>query len=195
MHLRFFDFFGFIVSQFSFRRQGKRKNLKKINLKNSGEKSVEAGNSKAKTLFDFTEKAAHCQKPNFLNGVESIFMFQRDHTQNCQYFWGEGGETSAKQRFLTQLFSAKSRAEISPDGENRVGRRSEQATDFFKEKIGAATTAKPRRGWGPRKSLLFWGEGGETSAKQTFLAQLFLAKSKAEISPDGENRVGRRPEQ
>ena len=82
--------------------------------------------------------------------------------QKCLLFWGEGGETSAKQTFLTQLFSAKSRAEISPDGENRVGRRSEQATDFFKEKIGAATTAKPRRGWGPRKSLLFWGEGGMT---------------------------------
>ena len=162
MHLRFFDFFGFIVSQFSFRLQRKRKNLKKINLKNSGEKSVEAGNSKAKMLFSFMQKAAHCQKPNFLNGVESIFMFQRDHTQNFQHFWGEGGETSAKQTFLTQLLSAKSRAEISPDGENRVGRRSEQATDFFKEKIGAATTAKPRRGWGPRKSLLFWGEGGMT---------------------------------
>lgn len=126
MHLRFFGFFGFIVSQFSFRLQRKRKNLKKINLKNSGEKSVEAGNSKAKMLFSFMQKAAHCQKPNFLNGVESIFMFQRDHTQNRQYFWGEGGETSAKQRFLTQLFLAKSRAEISPDGENRVGRRSEQ---------------------------------------------------------------------
>ena len=122
-------------------------------------------------------------------------MFQRDHTQNCLHFWGEGGETSAKQRFLTQLFSAKSRAEISPDGENRVGRRSEQATDFFKEKIGAVTTAKLRRGWGPRKSLLFWGEGGETSAKQRFLIQLFSAKSRAEISPDGENRVGRRSEQ
>ena len=179
-------------------------------------------------------------------------MFQRDHTQNFQHFWGEGGETSAKQTFLTQLLSAKSRAEISPDGENRVGQRSEQATDFFKEKIRAATTAKPRRGgapekacffgekeakrpqsrrfspnsfWpkagpkfrltaktelgegrssddckatkgrGPQKCLLFWGEGGETSAKQTFLTQLFSAKSKAEISPDGENRVGRRSEQ
>lgn len=160
MHLRFFDFFGFIVTQFSFRLQRKRKNLKKINLKNSGEKSVEAGNSKAKMLFSFMQKAAHCQKPNFLNGVESIFMFQRDHTQNCQYFWGEGGETSAKQRFLTQLFLAKSRAEISPDGENRVGRRSEQATDFFKEKIGAATTAKPRRGGAPENAC-FFGEKEE----------------------------------
>ena len=162
MQLRFFGFFGFIVTQFSFRRQRKRKNLKKINLKNSGEKSVKAGNSKAKMLFDFTEKAVHCQKPNFLNGVESIFMFQREHTQNCQYFWGEGGETSAKQTFLTQLFSAKSRAEISPDGENRVGRRSEQATDFFKEKIGAATTAKPRRGGAPKKACFF----GEKEAKR-----------------------------
>ena len=89
-------------------------------------------------------------------------MFQRDHTQNCQYFCGEGGETSAKQRFLTQLFSAKSRAEISPDGENRVGRRSEQATDFFKEKIGAATTAKPRRGGAPEKACFF----GEKEAKR-----------------------------
>ena len=110
-------------------------------------------------------------------------MFQRDHTQNCQYFWGEGGETSAKQRFLAQLFSAKSRAEISPDGENRVGRRSEQRR------------LQSPEGAGPRKCLLFWGEGGETSAKQRFLTQLFSTKSRAEISPDGENRVGRRSEQ
>ena len=168
-------------------------------------------------LFSFMQKAAHCQKPNFLNGV-SPFLCSKKTTpkiasifgekeakrpqsrrfspnscrpkagpkfrltaktelgegrssddckapkgrgpQKCLHFWGEGGETSAKQTFLTQLLSAKSRAEISPDGENRVGRRSEQATDFFKEKIGAATTAKPRRGGAPEKAC-FFGEKEE----------------------------------
>lgn len=160
MHLRFFDFFGFIVSQFSFRRQKKRKNLKKINLKNSGEKSVEAGNSKAKMLFDFTEKAAHCQKPNFLNGVESIFMFQRDHTQNCQYFGEKEAKRPQSRRFSPNSFWPKAGPNFRLTAKTELGKGRNRRLIFSKKKSEQRRLQSPEGAGVPEKAC-FFGEKEE----------------------------------
>lgn len=167
MHLRFFDFFGFIVSQFSFRRQGKRKNLKKINLKNSGEKSVEAGNSKAKMLFSFMQKAAHCQKPNLLNGV-SPFLCSKKTTPKISSIFGEKEAKRPQSRgFSSNSFRPKAGPKFRLTAKTELGEGR------------SSDDCKAPKGRGPRKSLLFWGEGGAEEQATDFFKEKIGAATTA----------------
>ena len=160
MHLRFFDFFGFIVSQFSFRLQKKRKNLKKINLKNSGEKSVEAGNSKAKMLFSFMQKDAHCQKPNFLNGVSPFLCSKKTTPKISSIFGKKEAKRPQSRRFSPNSCRPKAGPKFRLTAKTELGKGRSRRLIFSKKKSEQRRLQSPEGAGVPEKAC-FFGEKEE----------------------------------